>query len=134
MKIFLDTSSLFKLYHQELGTEELESVFSQVKITHIYLSEITKVEFTSTIWKKVRTKDITPQQAETTLVLFESDFEKYNFVATDSLVLEQARKLTTKYGIEGLRTLDGIQLATCILLAEQADIFFTADKLLKILI
>ena len=134
MKIFLDTSSLFKLYHQELGTEELESVFSQVKITHIFLSEITKVEFTSTVWKKVRTKEITSKQAETTLELFESDFEKYNFVATDSLILEQARNLTTKYGLDGLRTLDSIQLSTCILLVKQADIFFTSDILLKTLI
>jgi len=27
MKIYLDTSSLFKLYHQEDGTEELENFF-----------------------------------------------------------------------------------------------------------
>ncbi len=49
MKIFLDTSSLFKLYHQETGTEELARVFSQFKITHVFLSEISKVEFSSTI-------------------------------------------------------------------------------------
>jgi predicted nucleic acid-binding protein len=134
MKIFLDTSSLFKLYHQEAGTDELENVFSKVIITHIYLSEIAKVEFTSTIWKKVRTKEITLEQAKTTLELFESDFEKYNFVATDSLILEQARNLITKYGIEGLRTLDGIQLSTCVSLTNQVGLFFTADKLLKELI
>ena len=133
MKIFLDTSSLFKLYHQETGTEELEKIFSQVKITHIYLSEITKIEFTSTVWKKVRTKEITKEQAKLTLELFESDFEKYNFIATDSLIIEQARNLTSNYGIEGLRTLDSIQLATCILLGKQVDIFFTADNLLKLL-
>lgn len=40
MKIFLDTSSLFKLYHQEDGTQELEQLFSQAKITHIYLSKL----------------------------------------------------------------------------------------------
>lgn len=133
MKIFLDTSSLCKLYHQETGTKELEEIFSQVKITHIYLSEIAKVEFTSTVWKKVRTKEITKEQAEVTLELFESDFAKYNFVTTDSLILEQARNLTTKYGIQGLRTLDGIQLSTCILLANQVDVFYTADNLLNTL-
>jgi predicted nucleic acid-binding protein len=134
MKIFLDTSSLFKLYHEEEGTEELENVFSQEKVTGIFLSEIAKVEFTSTIWKKVRTKEITVEQAVVTLELFASDFAKYNFVTTDSLVLERARNLTTKYGIEGLRTLDSIQLSTCIELARQADVFYTADKLLKHLI
>lgn len=134
MKIFLDTSSLFKLYHEENGTEELEQLFSQVKITDIYLSELAKVEFTSTIWKRVRTKEITVEQAEMTLELFESDFVKYNFVTTDSLILEQARNLVTKYGIEGLRTLDSIQLSTCITLIKQVDAFYTADKLLRTLI
>lgn len=101
------------------------------KITHIYLSELSKVEFTSTIWKKVRTKEITPEQAKITLTHFENDFEKYNFVATDSLILEQARNIITKYGLNGLRTLDSIQLSSCLLLKNQVDIFFTEDKLLK---
>ncbi len=134
MKIFLDTSALFKLYHQETGTEELESIFLKSKVTHIYLSEISKVEFTSTIWKKVRTKEISSDQAKITVELFESDFEKYNFISTDSLIIEQAKNLTTKYGIEGLRTLDSIQLSTCKVLEKQVDIFFTADKLLNALI
>ena len=134
MKIFLDTSSLFKLYHQETGTEELESVFLKSKVTHIYLSEISKVEFTSTIWKKARTKEISSEQAKITAELFESDFEKYNFISTDSLIIEQAKNLTTKYGLEGLRTLDSNQLSTCKVLEKQVDIFLTSDKLLNTLI
>jgi len=134
MKIFLDTSSLFKLYHQEEGTDELEDDFENIKVTHIFLSEVTKIEFSSTIWEKVRTKEITLKQAEITLKLFESDFEKYNFFSTDSLVLEHARNLVTKYGLQGLRTLDSIQLAACIILAGQVEVFYTADKLLKTLI
>ncbi len=134
MKIFLDTSSLFKLYHQETGTEELESVFLKSKVTHIYLSEILKVEFTSTIWKKARTKEISSEQAKITAELFESDFEKYNFISTDSLIIEQAKNLTTKYGLEGLRTLDSIQLSTRKVLEKQVDIFLTSDKLLNTLI
>ena len=62
------------------------------------------------------------------------DFEKYNFIATDSLVLEQARNLNTKYGIKGLRTLDSIQLSTCISLKKNVDRFYSADKLLMLLI
>lgn len=134
MKIYLDTSSLFKLYHQESGTKELENVFTHEKITHIFLSEITKIEFTSTVWKKVRTKEVTTAQANKTLDLFESDLEKYNFVSTNSLILEQARRLTTKYGFEGLRTLDSIQLSTCIGLSKQVDAFLMADTLLRSLI
>jgi uncharacterized protein len=54
MKIFLDTSSLFKLYHKEDGTEIIEQVFNDNKITAVFLSEIAKIEFASTVWKKVR--------------------------------------------------------------------------------
>jgi len=134
MKIYLDTSSLFKLYHEEEGTQELEVFFSKVKISHIYLSELTKVEFSSTIWKRVRTRDINIEQAEKTLAYFESDFPKYNFVTINSLILEQARKLLSKYGKEGLRSLDSIQLSTCIALSSEADVFITADTLLQNLI
>lgn len=134
MKIFLDTSSLFKLYHREAETAELEQNLSAIKITSIYLSEIAKVEFTSTIWKKVRTKEITEAEAQTTSDLFEFDFGKYNFITTDSIIIEQARLLTSKYGTQGLRTLDSIQLATAVSLLSQVDIFLTADKLLKSLL
>lgn len=49
MRIFLDTSSLFKLYHEEEGTQDLENLFLTTKISRIYLSELAKVEFASTI-------------------------------------------------------------------------------------
>ncbi|MEP7127343.1 MAG: type II toxin-antitoxin system VapC family toxin [Chitinophagales bacterium] len=133
MRIFLDTSSLFKLYHRETQTAEIESLFSIVKITTLFVSEITKIEFASTVWKKVRTKDITEAEAQVTLTLFESDFTKYAFVVTDSIIIEQARMLISKYGIQGLRTLDSIQLATAVSLFQQVDIFFSADKILELL-
>ncbi|MEO6168582.1 MAG: type II toxin-antitoxin system VapC family toxin, partial [Chitinophagales bacterium] len=95
MRIFLDTSSLFKLYHRETQTAEIESLFSVVKITTLFLSEITKIEFASTVWKKVRTTDISEAEAQITLALFETDFAKYAFVVTDSIIIEQARILTS---------------------------------------
>lgn len=95
------------------------------------MSEISKIEFTSTVWKKMRTKEISEYEALTTLKLFETDFSKYSFVATNSIVIEQARILTSKYGSQGLRTLDSIQLSTAISLWKNADTFYTADNLLK---
>jgi predicted nucleic acid-binding protein len=131
VKIFLDTSSLFKLYHREENTAELELVFSTIKITGIFLSEISKIEFASTIWKKVRTKEITQSEAQKTLALFEADVRKYSFVATSSIIIEQARILCSKYGMKGLRTLDSIQLSTSLLVSSEVGIFFTADRLLR---
>lgn len=130
-EIFLDTSSLFKLHHKEAGTADLELMFSTTKITEVFLSEISKIEFATTIWKKVRTKEITEPEGLATLGLFEADISKYTFVVTNTIVLEKARILTSKYGIQGLRTLDSIQLSTCVTLFQQVNTFFTADKLLK---
>ena len=134
MKIFLDTSSLFKLYHREVDTVIIEQIFSRVSVTSVYLSEITKVEFTSSVWKKVRTREITELEAIKTLQLFERDSAKYTFIVTDSIVLEQARNLTTKYGLRGLRTLDSIQLSSAISLRAEVGLFVTSDNLLKSLL
>ena len=134
MKIFLDTSSLFKLYHREADTVMIEQIFSQVTVTNVYLSEITKVEFTSSVWKKVRTREVTELEAITTLQLFERDSTKFTFVATDSIIIERARSLTTKYGLKGLRTLDSIQLSSAISLTTEVGLFVTSDNLLKSLL
>jgi uncharacterized protein len=134
MKIFLDTSSLFKLYHREADTAIIEQIFSQVTVTNVYLSEITKVEFTSSVWKKVRTREISELEAITTLQLFERDSAKYTFVATDSIIIERARNLTTKYGFKGLRTLNSIQLSSAISLTVEVQLFVTSDNLLKLLL
>jgi len=131
MKIFFDTSSLFKLYHREADTVIIEQIFSRGIVTNVYLSEITKVEFASSVWKKVRTREITELEATATLQLFERDSDKYTFIATDSIVIEQARNLTIKYGLKGLRTLDSIQLSSAISLAKEVGLFVTSDNLLK---
>lgn len=131
MKIFLDTSSLFKLYHKEEGTVELEDIFIKTTIDTVYLSEITKIEFASTVWKKVRSKKISMEQAKSSLQLFENDFDKYTFITTDSSIIERAKTLLSTYGIQGLRTLDGIQLATAVSLSDKSDIFITSDNLLN---
>lgn len=131
MKIFLDTSSLVKLYHAEADTDKLEQLFSNFKITKVYLSELSKIEFTSCIWKKVRTKEISQEIANITLQLFYSDFEKYSFIEINSQIIDLSIKLSSIYGLDGLRTLDSIQLATSVYLKNNAVIFITADKLLN---
>ena len=48
MKIFLDTSSLLKLYHKESGTQELMDFFNKNTIEVIFLAELAEIEFTLT--------------------------------------------------------------------------------------
>ena len=130
MKLFLDTSSLIKLYHIEDGTVEIENLFIKFKVTDVFISELSKIEFTSAILKKVRTKEITENQANTTIQFFEFDFQKYKFVDLNQIILNNASQLIIKYGSQGLRTLDSIQLSTAIALIQNVNLFIAADKLL----
>ena len=130
MKLFLDTSSLIKLYHIEDGTVEIENLFIKFKVTDVFISELSKIEFTSAILKKVRTKESTETQRNTTIQFFESDFQKYKFVDLNQIILNNASQLIIKYGSQGLRTLDSIQLSTAIALIQNVNLFIAADKLL----
>lgn len=130
MKLFLDTSSLFKLYHAEKDSYLVEDLFKTNTIVAVFLSELTKTEFASSVWKKWRLKEINEPQVNVLLKSFEDDFKKYSFVPVDSAVIEQARWLLDKYGRHGLRTLDSIQLSTALFLRSQAGLFKSADKLL----
>lgn len=131
MKVFLDTSALFKLYHTETGVEEIESIFIQNNVTGLFLSEISKIEFTSTVWKKVRMKDISEEQAASLIDLFKKDFSKFTFVQVDKVIIELSQYFISKYGSAGLRTLDSIQLSTSYILKERVDLFKTSDNLLN---
>lgn len=115
MNIFLDTSTLFKLYHEESGTEELDKFFASHTIEKVYLSELAKLEFNSAASKKVRTKEITDQQADELIELLNNDFNLYTVIPLQKEVLNLSIQLLKKYRNEGLRTLDSIQLASVLI-------------------
>ena len=130
MNIYLDTSSLFKLYQKELDSGVVEKAFKNIRLTEIFISEIARVEFVSARFKKVRMKETELADAEKSINLFDKDLEKYKIVPVENNLLKKAKKLIITYGIEGLRTLDSIQLASAIEVKGQIDKYFTADKLL----
>lgn len=134
MKIFLDTSSLIKLYHTEIGTDDLDRLLDENSVQEIFLAEIAKIEFNSAVWKKVGTKDLTNEEAVDMIDSFQSDYPNYSFVSTDHQLLFSARDLVSKYGLIGLRTLDSIQLASIISIKTELTIAVTDDQLLRNLI
>lgn len=131
MKIFLDTSSLFKLYHIEEGTVEIMDLIKNNSIEAIFLSEITKIEFDSVVWKKFRKQEIDETKVLKIIQSFEKDFSRFAFIKDNSKLRKLAKGLISKYGKEGLRTLDSIQLSSAILVKDSCDLFITADKLLQ---
>ncbi|MFD1257948.1 type II toxin-antitoxin system VapC family toxin [Mucilaginibacter terrae] len=130
MRVFFDTSSLFKLYFKEDGTNELDELFNKNTITEIFLSEITKVEFYSAVYNKFRTKFINENQAKALIDSFNADFIQYKFITVDNQIISSAQALLIKYGSKGLSALDSVQFASVLSVKHQIDITVTADKLL----
>lgn len=131
MNIFLDTSSLIKLYHYEESSTELDQLFTNYPVSALVLSEITKAEFESAIWKKVRMDDLAADQGKEIIAYFQADYSKFHFVLVESELIAFSRELIATYGIKGLRTLDAIQLASALSVKSQLGKVVTADGLLK---
>lgn len=134
MKLFLDTSSLIKLYHAETGTEELDDIIETGSIDEIFLSYITIIEFSSAIWKKVRTKELSKEIALEITGAFSNDFSSYTLIPVSNDLIFQAKELVSKYANKGLRTLDSIQLASIISVKNDIAFAISADNLLNSII
>jgi len=131
VKLFLDTSSLIKLYYKEEDTSDLDKIFINYTITTIFLSEISKVEFFSAVYKKARTKTLTSKNADDIIISFSEDEKKYQFIPLNDKIVSLSQKLIKKYGLAGLRSLDALQLASAISIKSSLDIALTSDILLK---
>lgn len=130
MNIYLDTSSLIKLYNKEQGTKDLLEFISK-NVDKIFLSELAKIDFNSAILKKVRTKELSEEIAYKVISFFEKDYPKFNWIIISQSVLTSAKEFVKIYGKKGLRTLDAIQLACAVTCKNDIDIYKTADNVLQ---
>ncbi|WP_342083932.1 type II toxin-antitoxin system VapC family toxin [Dyadobacter sp. OTU695] len=134
MRLFLDTSSLIKLYHEEPDSKSVDAVLDSGLVSSIILSDLSRVELLSALWKKRRTGELTDEIVREIIYLFDQDASQYKFVPITEDIIEDACNFLSKYGVIGLRSLDSIQLATAIALKQEADLFLTSDTLLKSLL
>ncbi len=134
MIYFCDTSAVIKLYHEEIGTSFMESIFNDIQ-SAIIISELTTVEFYSALSKKFRTGDISERAKEQAISNFQKDC-KNKFIVTplNRKIVREAITIINKYGNEAsIRTLDAIQLAASLMENMDDLIFVCSDiKLIKI--
>lgn len=130
MNVFFDTSSLFKLYHNENGTEQLIQLFTDKKIEVIYLADITRIEFSSVVWRKCRMKEISETLAILLIEKFDHDSPKFVFVPDTKILRSRAIELIANYWKKGLRSLDSIQLSSALKVKSKTDLFISSDLLL----
>ena len=123
MKIFIDSSSLFKKYINEPGSDVLEAVLGETSV--IIVSPVTLLELTTTLARRFREKTLSKHQMEIIKSELFKDFKYFHQIIWDETLEKESLSLVGKYP---LRTLDAIQLASGCL--SKSDLFVASDKLL----
>ena len=131
---FFDTSALVKFYHSEKGTERVSATFAQAD-RKIKISALGLVELYSAFAMKVRTGviDRTTVTALRTRVLADIEAENFEVHQLMGSHLVSAGQLILRHSFsKRLRTLDALQLAVALDLADQqvVNYFVTADAAL----
>ncbi len=121
MRAFIDTSSLFKRYVEENGSQALERLLHDV--AEIAVSPVTWLEMSATMARHVRAKSLTPPQAAELTAEARKDFRSFHCVVWNEVLESTATRLVSRYP---LSTLDAIQLASGVL--SKADLFVTSDR------
>ena len=134
MNLYLDSNALIKLYHAEAGTNEIVKLLDENADNLVLtIADITRIEFYSAFFKRVRKKEIKLETVKEVLSAFENDLYMFNFIEVDNIVKTMAVDLlNTTANKLGLTTLDSIQLAAAITAHRifPIDRFVTSDRIL----
>lgn len=112
MNLYLDTSSLVKLYIREIGTEAVQALASQTRVMNT--SWLTYAEARAAFARKHRRGDLTDEEYGQVLVAFESDWSNLLRLEVSYFILLRAGQLAERHG---LRALDAIHLASALHIA-----------------
>jgi len=130
MILFLDTSALVKIFHEEDGSEVVTSLIKGKDI-EVWISELARLEFLSAIFRKVREGEISDKQLNETVLGFEAQLHFFNVEPLGQAILREAEILLKKYGKKRrLRSLDALQMGTFSLISERSWHFVAADDIL----
>lgn len=130
--LFVDTSSLFKFYYPEPGSEAVEA--RMVAADRVAIAELTRLEFVSVAARKTRVGELSKKEYTRLVSAFDEDCltHAYTLVPLTSEVVEEARSLMDRLGLEqSLRTLDSLQLASA--MKAGAELFLCHDDKLAVI-
>ncbi len=97
MNYFLDTSSLVKIYHREVGTPEVLALYQNSEC-NLIISELCRIEFTSTVYRKHRENRLNFKAFKALLNKFQEDLDsRYEVLRFSSLVTVEAETLLHRY-------------------------------------
>ncbi len=121
MRVFIDTSSLFKKYMDESGSSDFEELLA--KASEIAVSPITWMEVNAALARCVRGRLLSAEQAGQLRVEAKRDFTYFLKVIWNEHLEDKTVEMIQKCE---LKTFDAMQLASGIL--SEAELFVTSDK------
>src|SRR5712691_5715770 len=100
MSVFADSSALVKLYADEVG----EAAVRAVRV--LIVSQLARVEVPAALWRKQRSGELRPEEAQLLTEDFEADYfggsgeaPRFATVAATAAVLDEAARLCAVHGI-----------------------------------
>jgi len=126
MVFFFDTSALVKRYVAEIGSEKVDDLLTTA--SQVIVSPITKIEIYSTICRLKSENALSTEDYSRLHKAIQYDFRFFNVVSLNQEIESQSIYLVEKYH---LRTLDSVQLASCLSRKDFVDSFVVSDKRLK---
>ena len=130
MILFFDTSALVKFFHEEKGSPLVTDLILS-EDNQIWISELSKTEFLSTLFRRLRNQEISEEQLGKAITGFEEQIRSFNVEPLGHAILREAEDLLQRFGkTKRLRTLDAIQIGTFNLIAERDWRFVASDDIL----
>ncbi len=126
MIFFFDTSALIKRYIVENGSEKVDNLFKTA--SQIIISPVTKIETCSTINRLKVENAISKEDYSRLNKEIQYDFRYFKVLSFNQEIESQSIYLIEKHQ---LKTLDSIQLASCLSQRDFIDDFIVSDKRLK---
>jgi predicted nucleic acid-binding protein len=114
--LYLDTSSLLKLYLDESGTEEVQSRLQRADV--VATSVIAYPESHAALARRHREGTLTKSEFKTVVEKFRDTWPRFLAVILSAPVYVRAGTLAVTHGLRGM---DGIHLASCVELLGDGD-------------
>jgi len=130
---YLDTSALVKRYAQEAGTAWVINLTDPSAGHDIYIVRIAGPELIAALFRKVRTREISQEEAVRAAANFRTDFRaQYQITEVTTSLANRAMELAEKHGLRGY---DAVHLAAAVELHTVRDrmellplVFISADN------
>ncbi|MCK5257537.1 MAG: type II toxin-antitoxin system VapC family toxin [Deltaproteobacteria bacterium] len=114
MVIYLDTSSLVKLYVEEESSGEVEGMVQSSKVTATSL--IAYAEARVAFARRFREKSFSSRQYRELVSSFDEDWDNYLIVRVTKELVQLAGNLAEKHGLRGF---DAIHLSSALILRQE---------------